>query len=110
MSKSRDTEPMDLEPEVTSEMQPESSWPEPSGKIDWRDPMTPHGPSPRVAEDASEELGEIGPDDPAASDLPFDITPDGLEQRGPVEDEERETARPTPHETFVHEDDWPPGR
>lgn len=55
---------------------------QPPGKIHWNDDLTSRPPSARVAEDASAELGDIGPDDPHALDLPFDISPDGVERRG----------------------------
>ncbi|MHB1846376.1 MAG: hypothetical protein ACYCWW_16250 [Deltaproteobacteria bacterium] len=67
---------------------------QPTGRIDWTDALTPRGPSAKVAEDASAELGAIGPEDPSASDLPADISPDGFEQRG-RRGEARETARPS---------------
>ncbi|MHB8420862.1 MAG: hypothetical protein ACYDCL_22530 [Myxococcales bacterium] len=82
MSRKRDD---DVEPELTELIAP-------IGRLPLGEDLTPEGPTPRVAEDASRELGGVALRDEAMDQAP-DITPDRIERRSPSE-ERQETARP----------------
>lgn len=78
----------DVEPEVTELIQP-------AGHLPLGEDLTPQRPDPRVAEDASSELGEVEPRDEPVDEAP-DITPDEIERRSPPP-ERTLTALPDEH-------------